>query len=187
MLILRDVLDWPAAQVADLLDTTTTAVNSGLRRARAQLARQLPAEDQLAEPDEPARKELLDKFAAAFEAGDVAALAELLSRDAALEMPPKAAWFAGRDSVLRFLAANVFRAASSGARAGRAQFRVVPVQANAQQAFAAYLRGSDGVYCAHGVLMPTFRAAQVRRIVVFLDQDLFGLFGLPKQYGDGQM
>ncbi len=50
MLILRDVLEWPAAEVADLLGTTTTAVNSGLRRARAQLAQALPAEDELAEP-----------------------------------------------------------------------------------------------------------------------------------------
>src|SRR6516162_5659317 len=50
VLILRDVLEWPAAEVAHLLGTTTAAVNSGLRRARAQLARELPAEDQLAEP-----------------------------------------------------------------------------------------------------------------------------------------
>ena len=48
MLIMRDVLQWPAAEVADLLGTTTTAVNSGLRRARAQLAEALPAEDELA-------------------------------------------------------------------------------------------------------------------------------------------
>ena len=53
MLILRDVLEWPAAEVAELLGTTTTAVNSGLRRARAQLAQVLPAEDELAEPAEP--------------------------------------------------------------------------------------------------------------------------------------
>jgi RNA polymerase sigma-70 factor (ECF subfamily) len=65
MLILRDVLEWPAAQVADLLGTTTTAVNSGLRRARAQLAQALPAEDELAEPAEPDRRALLDRFAAA--------------------------------------------------------------------------------------------------------------------------
>ena len=52
ILILRDVLEWPAAGVADLLGTTTTAVNSGLRRARAALALALPAEDELAEPAE---------------------------------------------------------------------------------------------------------------------------------------
>jgi RNA polymerase sigma-70 factor, ECF subfamily len=62
MLILRDVLEWPAAEVADLLGTTTTAVNSGLRRARAQLARALPAEDELAEP--AGRQAVADFFAA---------------------------------------------------------------------------------------------------------------------------
>src|ERR1700727_1921207 len=56
VLILRDVLEWPAAQVADLLGTTTTAVNSGLRRARAQLGVAPPAEDELAEPAEPDRR-----------------------------------------------------------------------------------------------------------------------------------
>jgi RNA polymerase sigma-70 factor, ECF subfamily len=61
LLILRDVLEWPAAQVAELLGTTTTAVNSGLRRARAQLARVLPAEDELAEPAEPDRRALLER------------------------------------------------------------------------------------------------------------------------------
>jgi RNA polymerase sigma factor (sigma-70 family) len=56
VLILRDVLDWPAAEVAVMLGTTTTAVNSGLRRARAQLAQALPDEDDVAEPAEPDRR-----------------------------------------------------------------------------------------------------------------------------------
>jgi RNA polymerase sigma-70 factor, ECF subfamily len=174
MLILRDVLDWPAAQVAELLGTTTTAVNSGVRRARAQLARVLPAEDQVAEPDEPGRRVLIDRLAAAFETGDVAALAELLSRDAALEMPPMAAWFAGRDSVLRFLSANVFGVL--------APFRAVSVRANAQPAFALYEQGTDGVYRAHAVLVPTLTGTKVRRIIVFLDPSLLGLFGLPAEH-----
>jgi RNA polymerase sigma-70 factor, ECF subfamily len=68
VLILRDVLGWPAAEVADLLDTTTTAVNSGLRRARDRLARELPAEDELAEPAGPRARALLERFAAAVRA-----------------------------------------------------------------------------------------------------------------------
>ena len=102
VLILRDVLEWPAAQVADLLGTTTTAVNSMLRRARAQLARALPAEDEVTEPAEQGRRALLDRFAAAFENADAGALAELLREDVALEMPPMPAWFAGRAAVTRF-------------------------------------------------------------------------------------
>lgn len=62
MLILREVLEWPAADVAELLGTTTTAVNSVLRRARVQLAQALPAEDKLAEPAEPERRALLDRL-----------------------------------------------------------------------------------------------------------------------------
>src|SRR5580704_1110915 len=95
VLILRDVLEWPAAQVAELLGTTTTAVNSGLRRARAQLALALPAEEELAEPAEPERQALLDRFAAAVENADTSALAELLREDIALEMPPQLTWFTG--------------------------------------------------------------------------------------------
>src|SRR5271169_3032429 len=62
VLILRDVLDWPAAEVADLLGTTTTAVNSGLRRARAQIAQALPVEDEVTEPAGPQARALLDRF-----------------------------------------------------------------------------------------------------------------------------
>jgi RNA polymerase sigma-70 factor, ECF subfamily len=170
MLILRDVLDWPAAQVGELLGTTTTAVNSGLRRARDQLARALPTEDELTEPDEPARRELLDQFAAVFENGDADALAELLRADAALEMPPMATWFAGRETVTHFLA-RLF------AEAGR--FRMVPVAANGQSAFAAYQLEPPGDCRAHAILVPTLTGKQITRIVIFLDPALFRLFGLP--------
>src|SRR5271170_4521066 len=104
VLILRDVLEWPAAEVAALLGTTTTAVNSALRRARAQLAQALPAEEEVAEPAEPARQALLDRFAAALENADASALAELLREDIALEMPPVLTWFTGRPAVTGFVA-----------------------------------------------------------------------------------
>ena len=81
MLILRDVLEWPAADVAELLGTTTTAINSGLRRARTQLARVMPAEDELAEPDDAVQRAVLERFAAAIERADARAMAELLRAD----------------------------------------------------------------------------------------------------------
>src|SRR6516225_9903798 len=174
VLIMRDVLQWPAAEVADLLGMTTTAVNSGLRRARAQLAQVLPAEDELAEPADPAQRALLDRFAAAFETADASALAELLREDVALEMPPLLTWFAGRPVVARFMASRVF------ARFGG--FRMVPVMANGQPAFAAYTRGDDGSYHAHEVLVPTLSKTGIARIVVFLNPDLFRMFGLPHEY-----
>jgi RNA polymerase sigma-70 factor, ECF subfamily len=174
VLILRDVLDFPAAEAADLLGTTTTAVNSGLRRARAQLAQAQPAEDELAEPTDPAQRALLDRFAAAFETADASALAELLREDVVLEMPPLLTWFAGRPIVERFMASRVF------ARFGG--FRMVPVMANGQPAFAAYTRGDDGSYHAHEVLLPTISKTGIARIVVFLNPDLFRMFGLPHEY-----
>ena len=175
MLILRDVLDWPAAEVAAMLGTTTTAVNSGLRRARAQLARVLPEEDEVAEPAEPELRALLDRFAVAFENGDVTALTALLREDVALEMPPMLTWFAGREDVRRFLATKLF------GRPG--QFRLVPTMANGQPAFAAYEREHDGVYRAHAALVLTVAATGIARIVIFLSPGLLRAFGLPEEYG----
>jgi RNA polymerase sigma-70 factor, ECF subfamily len=178
MLILRDVLEWPAAQVADLLDTTTTAVNSGLRRARARLSRALPGEDELAEPADPGLRALLDRFAAAFENADASALAELLREDVALEMPPVLTWFTGRQHVVRFLAGlqpHLFTVPG--------QVRMVPATANGQPAFASYLRDDNGVYRAHAVVVLTLTPAGIARIVIFLDPGLFGAFGLPQEHG----
>jgi RNA polymerase sigma-70 factor, ECF subfamily len=175
VLILRDVLEWPAAQVADLLGSTTTAVNSMLRRARAQLAQVLPGEDEVAEPAEPDLRALLDRFAAAFENADVGALAELLREDVALEMPPMPAWFAGRAAVTRFFESQVFTTPGL--------FRMVPTMANGQPAFAAYRRGRDGAYEAHAVQVLTVTAAGIARLVIFLDPALFAAFRLPQRHG----
>jgi RNA polymerase sigma-70 factor, ECF subfamily len=177
-LILRDVLNWPAAEVADLLGTTTTAVNSGLRRARAQIARTLPAEEEVAEPAEPDLRALLDRFAAAFEDGDVTALAMLLREDVTLEMPPLATWFSGRETVLGFVASNLV------ATAGRT--RLVPAAANGQPAFAAYLGHADGVYRAHAMIVLTLSGPLITRIVIFLEPALFRLFGLAGELAPGE-
>jgi RNA polymerase sigma-70 factor (ECF subfamily) len=174
ILIMRDVLEWPAAQVADLLGTTTTAVNSGLRRARAQLAQALPAEDELAEPAEPERRALLDRFAAAFENAEVSALAELLREDVTLEMPPLLTWFSGRQAVMRFYALRALDAPG--------RFRMVPVMANGQPAFAVYQRERGGAYHADAVTVPTVTPTGIARIVTFRNPGLFAVFGLPPEY-----
>jgi RNA polymerase sigma-70 factor (ECF subfamily) len=174
VLILRDVLEWPAAEVADLLGTTTTAVNSGLRRARAQLAQALPGEDELAEPAEPDRRALLEGFAAAIENADPSALAELLREDAVLEMPPLLTWFIGRQAVARFAAAHLLT------EPGR--LRLVPVLANGQTAFAVYERAPGGTYHAHAVLVPTLTSTGIARIISFRNPGLFESFGLPQEY-----
>jgi RNA polymerase sigma-70 factor, ECF subfamily len=175
ILILRDVLDWPAAEVAELLGSTTTAVNSGLRRARAQLAQVLPAEDKITEPSgDAAARALIDRFAAAFENADLAALAEILREDVALEMPPTPTWFAGREAVLRFYAAKPLAA-------GPGAFTMVPVEANGEQAFAVYRRQATGAPAFHAITILTVTATGISRIVTFLDAALAGPFGLPAE------
>jgi len=171
VLILRDVLEWPATDVAELLDTTPTAVHSALRRARAQLADTLPAEDDLAEPTEPARRALLARFVTAIESADAGLLAELLRADAVLEMPPVLTWFAGRHAVTRFIQAQFFT--------GPGWLRLVPVRANGQDGFAVYQRDADGWWHAHAVQVLTMTASGVARIVAFTDPAEVGRFGLP--------
>jgi RNA polymerase sigma-70 factor, ECF subfamily len=120
---------------------------------------------------------LLDRFAAAFEDGDVTALAALLREDVALEMPPLATWFSGRETVLGYVASNL------GGTAGRMRLR--PAAANGQPAFAAYLRDADGVYRAHAMIVLTLTGSLITRIVIFLEPALFRLFGLaPEDGGD---
>jgi RNA polymerase sigma-70 factor, ECF subfamily len=177
VLIMRDVLDWPAAEAAELLGMTTTAVNSALRRARDQLAAALPAGSDaadvtgLAEPADPARRALLDRYAAAVENADASAMAALLREDIALEMPPLLTWFAGRETVVRFVAASLLP--------GPGLLRLVPVTANGQPGFAVYEREPDGTFRAHAIQVLTVTETGIIRIVAFADPALFGPFGLP--------
>jgi RNA polymerase sigma-70 factor, ECF subfamily len=171
VLILRDVLGWHAAEVADLLGVSAAAANSVLQRARAHLAEVSPAEDDLREPADPAARALLDRYAAAFESADVAALTELLREDATFEMPPMPYWFAGREQIGRFLATVVLT------EPGR--FALVPVAANGQVAFAAYLRAPEGVMRAHGIQVLTVVSGRIAGVVSFNDGELLARFGLP--------
>ena len=171
VLILRDVLAWRAAEVADLLGTTTAAVNSALQRARAQLAAVAPAEDEVTEPDEAGRRELLDRYVAAFTNGDISRLGQLLADDVVLDMPPYLTWFRGRDAVTGFLAGKippVYRAR-----------RLIRTSANGQPALASYRPLADGLFHAHAVHVLTVSAAGIERITAFLDPGLLAVFGLP--------
>lgn len=170
VLILRDVVQFSAAEVAELLETTPAAVNSSLQRARARLAELSPAEERMSEPGDARRRELLDRYCAAFENADMAALTALLQADVKLEMPPLPVWFAGRDTVLRFLAGR--------ALAQPGDIAMIPTAANAQPAVAEYRRAADGVLRAHSIHVITPGAAGIDGITVFLDPGLFTAFGL---------
>jgi RNA polymerase sigma-70 factor (ECF subfamily) len=171
VLVLRDVLAWPAAEVAEFLETSTAAVNSSLQRARAELARLAPVEEEFSEPDEPVRRALLDQYATAFEKADLAALESLLTQDTRWEMPPIPTWFSGRADVLRLLDAKVPK------EEGRSL--MVETSANGQAAFAWYLRGRDGVFHGHSLQVLTVTKAGVSAVSGFHLPALFPSFGLP--------
>jgi RNA polymerase sigma-70 factor (ECF subfamily) len=171
ILILRDVLEWPAAQVADALATTVAAVNSGLQRARATLAQAGANEEQVTEPKDPRRRAILDQYAAAFESADIQTITRLLTEDVVLEMPPVLHWYSGRGHYGRLLA-RVF------SRNGT-DWRVLPVTANGQPALAGYARAHNGAYEAISLQVLTVVEAGISHNVVFTDTSLFPAFGLP--------
>ncbi|GAC1650511.1 MAG: sigma-70 family RNA polymerase sigma factor [Mycobacterium sp.] len=171
VLVLRDVVQFSAAEVAELLETTPAAVNSALQRARAHLAEVAP-DDDVAEPEDREVLSLVERYCAAFEDGDMAALTALLQADVKLEMPPFAVWFTGRDAVTRFLSARAFSEAGAAL--------MVPTSANGQPAVADYRRGADGVMRAHAIHVLTPGTDGITAITVFLDPTLFAVFGMPE-------
>jgi len=176
VLILRDVLAFPAADVAGMLGTTTTAVKSALQRARAGLERAAPAIDQLTEPDGPHARELLDQYMAAFQNSDPAALEQVLRQDAALEPVGTATWFEGRRTCVAY--ARQFLGSPG-------DWRMAATAANGQPAAAAYLRGPDGVHRAFGIAVLTATATGISRIVVFGDPAAVTRFGFPQAWPEG--
>jgi RNA polymerase sigma-70 factor (ECF subfamily) len=167
VLILREVLDFPAAEVAGILGMTTVAVKSALQRARARLEQALPAADQVTEPAEPEVRSLLEGYIAAFENSDVEALERLLRRDARLELPPYPTWFTDGDAITHAVAGL----------GSRGDWRMLPTAANGQPAAAAYLRGADGIYRAYAIVVLTVSTTGIAGLVVFGDTRLFPVFG----------
>src|ERR1700732_4852221 len=172
VLILRDVVQFSAAEVAELLETTPAAVNSALQRARAPLADVAATDDDVAEPEDKDRLALVERYCAAFENGDVAALTALLQADVKLEMPPFAMWFTGRDAVIRFLAGRAF--------AEPGNVLMIPTSANGQPAVADYRRDGAGVMRAHAIHVLTLGEGGITAMTVFLDPSLFTAFGMPQ-------
>jgi RNA polymerase sigma-70 factor (ECF subfamily) len=106
VLVLRDVLKWRAAEVAELFDTSTASVNSALQRARAQMIEAAPTEDTVEEPTDSDQSEMLERYVAAFENYDMAALVELFTEDAVWQMPPYTGWYQGGDNIARLISHN---------------------------------------------------------------------------------
>jgi RNA polymerase sigma-70 factor, ECF subfamily len=173
-LVLRDVLDLPAADVAEVLDTSVPAINSALQRARAQVAGHGPSEEEIVMTSD-IDADVLDRFVTAFETADVGLLTTLLRRDVELEMPPIPTWFSGRDAVAAFYEMRVMNGIER---------RFVRTSANGCPAVAAYQREQDGVLHAHSIQVLETRDGAIAHIYAFLDSTLFAAFGLPEVFLD---
>jgi RNA polymerase sigma-70 factor (ECF subfamily) len=178
VLILRDVLDWPADDTALVLDMSLAAVNSALQRARATMQERLPArrlEWATAADAEEAERSLLQTYVEAFERHDDRQLVALLREDVRLAMPPSPTWYEGREAVAAFLAHVAFAPGSEA-------HRMVAARANRQPAFGVYRgEGSDARPFAINVVEIT--SGLVTDMHFFKNPELFSLFGLPDTLG----
>ena len=176
VLLLRDVLGYHAAEVAEMLDTTAESVSSALKRARAGLERQRTASASASTsatapaPGSPEESALAAKFATAYEAADIEALITLLTDDVFTSMPPMPFEYQGREATMTFLA---------GILASGRRHRLVPTRANGQPAFGAYLRGTADVSHGVGLFVIEVAADGISALTRF-ENGVLPWFGLPR-------
>jgi len=175
ILILTDVMDWSAAEVAALLGGSVASVNSVLQRARATMRTRYSGDErQGRSATDPDHGRLLDRYVQAWESTDLNGFVSLLKEEAIYSMPPWRQWYAGRDSI-----ANFFGTAWKFYQG----FRMVPIAANTQPAFALYTRSSEpGVWTAHSLQVLSVRDDRISQLTLFmkpLSPQLFPAFKLP--------
>jgi RNA polymerase sigma-70 factor (ECF subfamily) len=175
VLILRDVLGYSGAEVAEVLGTNANAVYSALQRAHKTVDDRLPARSQQATlyalGDERLR-EMVDRFVEAWERADVGSVVAMLAHDATITMPPRPTWYRGQAAVASFLGAV--------ALAADKRWRLLPINANGQPAFGEYLwNGRTKNFVAEAVTVLTLADSMIADITSFRRPDLFGQFGLP--------
>lgn len=172
-LILKDVLEWTTREIAELLDVSETAANSLLFRARKtmrQRYRQVDTEHLSPRSDAPHVQKILERYVRAWETSDVDGLAGLLRDDATLAMPPSPSWFHGAQAIRQALVANLIHANMPG------EWRLVPVRANGQPAYAFYHREDDGQIMPYGIHVLTVTAGQISNITHFFSPQLVARF-----------
>jgi RNA polymerase sigma-70 factor (ECF subfamily) len=174
VLLLVDALGWRPQETANLLDTSVASVNSLLQRARRNVESRTE-EDEAASG--PADDDLLRRYIATWESGDLDAFAALLAEDARLSMPPHPEWYAGRDAIRGFLAQVM---ATHPHR-----YRLVPVAANGQAAVAVYTAPlTGGEFHGEALNVLSMRDGHVTQMTRFATPRLFPLFGLPERPPD---
>ena len=179
VLVLRDVLGYPAAQAAEMLEASEVSTNSALQRARATLSAQLPAasRDRAPAPRSPRERELVGRFVDAFEAADAGKLVDLLTGDAWLTMPPEPPAYQGPAAIAGFFLSRTWW--------GAQPVRLVPTRANGQPAFGYYLHDPHApVAHANGLIVLTLAGDKISAITRIGDNSLFPHFGLPRTLPD---
>jgi RNA polymerase sigma-70 factor (ECF subfamily) len=174
VLVLRDVLGFRAAEVADMLESSEVAVNSALQRARAALETRLPADRKPPPlPGSPRERDLAARFADAVDSGDIDGMVSLLTDDALLTMPPLPLEYQGHEAIAAFLG---HREEARGA-----PLRVVPTRANTQPAFGCYTPDAqEGIARPAGLFVLTLEGDAAAAITWFANTALFVQFGLPQ-------
>jgi RNA polymerase sigma-70 factor, ECF subfamily len=177
VLILRDVLGFSGAEVADVLETSPDAVYSALQRAHKTVDERLPEQSQqatLRSLGDDNLRELVTAYVDAWERTDIDALAAKLAEDAVFTMPPQPTWFRGRDAIAAFLSERPFN--------GRFRWRVLPTRANGQPAFG-HFGWDDGAnaFVPHGIAVVGVDAERIADITIFRDPPDFASFGLPER------
>ena len=175
VLVLRDVLGFRSAEVADMLSVSEASVNSALQRARATMAASLPGRDRERAPlPRSAReREVALRFAEAFAGGDIDGVVSLLTDDAWFTMPPVTLEYQGPAAIAAFLR-------SSAGWRGPRPYRLIPTRANGQPAFGFYIQDGDGpVFRGHGMIVLTLEGERISAITRFIDSGVMGRFGLP--------
>ena len=174
-LVLRDVLGFRAAEVADMLDGTEASVNSSLQRARATLESRVPARrDRAPVPSSARERELVGRFVEAFENSDVTGLVALLTDDALLTMPPQPLEYQGHQAIAEFLADRF------ATHVGRRVW-MVPTRANSQPAFGHYIEDAHApIGRFYGLIVLTLEADRISGITRFADSAILPCFGLPR-------
>jgi RNA polymerase sigma-70 factor, ECF subfamily len=174
VLVLRDVLQWKAAEVGEAIGASTAAVNSLLQRARAQLDAVRPSEDdEPAAPESPETKDLLDRYIAAFEAYDIDKLVEMFTSEAIWEMPPYDGWYQTPPAIVELIRTQCPAEAPG-------DMRMIRTSSNGQPAAALYMREGDK-HVAFQLHVLDVRTDGVSHVVAFLDTSLFEKFGLPEK------
>jgi RNA polymerase sigma-70 factor (ECF subfamily) len=169
-LILREVLGFSAAEVAEQLDTTSAAVNSALQRARSAIGSAGPTQQTvLRDLGDDAVRDIVVRWTNAWEARDVDAIVGMLADDARYSMPPLPAWYRGKDEIRAFLIRGPLES----------RWRFLPVTVNGQVAFGTYMWDDAATaYVPGGLDVLTLRRGRVAEITAFLTADLTR-FGLP--------